>query len=62
LAVFPNSSVEQREKGMIDFNDLARENVHLVKSQLEEAVWRARQQGQEQTGEIGKGKSMELAR
>ena len=56
LAVFPNSSVEQREKGMTDFNDLALENVRLAKRQLEEAVWRARQQGQEQTtGEKGKG-------
>ena len=25
IAVFPNSSVEQREKGMADFNDLALE-------------------------------------
>jgi phage/plasmid primase-like uncharacterized protein len=55
MVVFPNSSVEQREKGMTDFNDLALENARLAKHQLEEAVWRARQQGQEQTGEIGKG-------
>jgi putative DNA primase/helicase len=55
LAVFPNSTAEQREKGLTDFNDLARENARLAKHQLEEAVWNARQQGQEQTGEIGKG-------
>jgi phage/plasmid primase-like uncharacterized protein len=55
LVVFPNSTAEQREKGMTDFNDLALENARLAKRQLEEAVWRARQQGQEQTGEIGKG-------
>jgi phage/plasmid primase-like uncharacterized protein len=34
LAVFPNSSAEQREKGMKDFNDLARENGRLAKSSL----------------------------
>ena len=55
LVVFPNSTAEQREKGMTDFNDLALENARLAKHQLEEAVWRARQQGQDQTGEIGKG-------
>jgi hypothetical protein len=53
--VFPNSTAEQREKGMTDFNDLALENTRLAKQQLEEAVWRARQQGEEQTGELGKG-------
>jgi hypothetical protein len=37
-------------------NLLARlENARLAKQQLEEAVWRARQQGEEQTGELGKG-------
>ena len=55
LVVFPNSTAEQREKGMTDFNDLALENARLAKRQLEEAVSRARQKGQEQTGEIGKG-------
>src|SRR5246127_5313871 len=40
---------------MTDFNDLALENPRLAKRQLEEAVSRARQKGQEQTGEIGKG-------
>jgi hypothetical protein len=54
LVVFPNSTAEQREKGMTDFNDLALENARLAKRQLE-AVSRARQKGQEQTGEIGKG-------
>jgi hypothetical protein len=53
--VFPNSTVEQREKGMTDFNDLALENPRLAKHQLEEAVWRARQQDEEQAGDIGKG-------
>jgi putative DNA primase/helicase len=55
MVVFPNSTAEQREKGMTDFNDLALENAGLTKQQLEEAVWRARQQGEEQTGELGKG-------
>jgi len=55
IAVFPNSTAEQREKGMTDFNDLALENTRLAKQQLEEAVWRARQQGEEQRGEVGKG-------
>ena len=34
VAVFPNSSVQQQKEGMTDFNDLARENVRLAKSQL----------------------------
>jgi antirestriction protein ArdC/phage/plasmid primase-like uncharacterized protein len=55
IAVFPNLTAEQREKGMTDFNDLALENPLLAKQQLEEAVWSVRQQGQEKTGEIGKG-------
>jgi phage/plasmid primase-like uncharacterized protein len=55
MAVFPNSTAEQREKGLTDFNDLARENARLAKHQLEEAVWRARQQGQERTREMEKG-------
>ena len=55
MVVFPNLTAEQREKGLTDFNDLALENARLAKSQLEEAVWCARQQVQEQTGEIGKG-------
>jgi hypothetical protein len=36
---------------MTDFNDLALENARLAKQQLEEAVWRARQRDDEQTGE-----------
>jgi hypothetical protein len=55
MVVFPNSTAEQREKGMTDFNDLALENGRLAKQQLEEAVWRARHKGEEQTGELGKG-------
>ena len=55
VVLFPNLTEEQREKRLTDFNDLALQNARLAKCQLEEAVWRARQQGQEQTGEIGKG-------
>jgi hypothetical protein len=55
MAIFPNLTAEQREKGMTDFNDLAFENEQLAKHQLEEAMWRARQKDEEQTGEIGKG-------
>ena len=47
IAVFPNSTAEQREKGMTDFNDLALKKPRLAKHQLEEAVWQARQQGEE---------------
>jgi putative DNA primase/helicase len=36
VAVFPNLSAEQREKGMTDFNDLALENPQLAEHQLEE--------------------------
>ena len=53
LAVFPNLSAEQREQGFTDFNDLAREDAHLAKRQLEEAVWSVRQQVEQQTVEIG---------
>src|ERR1700736_1669758 len=52
MVVFPNSTAEQREKGMTDFNDLALENGRLAKQQLEEAVWRARHMGDEQTAEL----------
>jgi putative DNA primase/helicase len=55
MVVFPNSTAAQREKGLTDFNDLALENPRLAKHQLEEAVWRARQQNEEQPAEIGKG-------
>jgi Toprim domain len=55
MAIFPNLTAEQREKGMTDFNDLAFENEQLAKHQLEEAMWRARQKDEEQTGEVGKG-------
>ena len=40
---------------MTDFNDLALENGRLAKQRLEEAVWRARHKGDEQTAELGKG-------
>ena len=55
MAVFPNLTAEQREKGLTDFNDLALENPRLAEHQLENAVWRARQRDDEQTKEIGKG-------
>ena len=43
MVVFPNFTVEQREKGLTDFNDLALEHPRLAEHQLEEAVRRARQ-------------------
>ena len=43
MVVFPNLTVEQREKGLTDFNDLALEHPRVAEHQLEEAVWRARQ-------------------
>ena len=55
MVVSPDLTAERREKGLTDFNDLALENARLAKRQLEEAVWRARQRDDEQTGEIGKG-------
>jgi hypothetical protein len=51
MAVFPNLTVEQREKGLTDFNDLALESPLLAKRTLEEAVWQARHPSQELTGE-----------
>ena len=54
MVVFPNSTAEQREKGMTDFNDLALENARLAKQQLEEAVWRARQPGRGTNRRTGK--------
>jgi putative DNA primase/helicase len=55
IVVFPNFTVEQREKGLTDFNDLALEHPRVAEHQLEEAVWRARQRDDEQTDEIGRG-------
>jgi hypothetical protein len=55
MVVFPNPTAAQREKGLTDFNDLALENPRLAKHQLDEAVWRVRQQSEEHTGELGKG-------
>ena len=55
MVVFPNLTVEQREKGLTDFNDLALENPRLAQHQLEDAVWRARQRDNEQTKDIAKG-------
>jgi len=55
MAIFPNLTAEQREKGLTDFNDLALENPRLAEHQLEDAVWRARQRDDEQTKDIGKG-------
>lgn len=43
IVAFPNFSVEQREEGLTDFNDLALEHPRLAEHQLEEAVRRARQ-------------------
>lgn len=43
MVVFPNFTVEQRVKGLTDFNDLALEHPRLAEHQLEEAVRRARQ-------------------
>jgi antirestriction protein ArdC/phage/plasmid primase-like uncharacterized protein len=43
LVVFPNFTVEQREKGLTDFNGLAFEHPRGAGHQLEEAVRRARQ-------------------
>jgi putative DNA primase/helicase len=38
VAIFPNFSAEQREKGFTDFNDLAKENSESVSQQVEEAI------------------------
>ena len=54
MVVFPNFTVEQREKGLTDFNDLALEHPRLAEHQLDDAVWRARQRDDEQTDEIGR--------
>jgi len=43
------------QKGLTDFNDFALENARLAQHQLEDAVWRAHQKSEEQTGDIGKG-------
>lgn len=41
--MFPKLSAEQRAQGLIDFNDLARENLEGVTRQFEEVVQRTRQ-------------------
>jgi putative DNA primase/helicase len=52
FALFPNLTAKEKELGLTDFNDLAIANPRLAKHQLEEALRRARQQGEEQTGQI----------
>jgi hypothetical protein len=55
MAVFPNLTAEQQQKGLSDLNDLALENRRLAEHQLKGAVSRAQHGGEEQTGELGKG-------
>jgi putative DNA primase/helicase len=38
VAIFPNFSAEQREKGFTDFNDLATEDPEQVSQQVEKAI------------------------
>jgi phage/plasmid primase-like uncharacterized protein len=47
MAIFPNLTAEQREKGLTDFNDLVLENPRLAKHQLEEALGHARERSEE---------------
>jgi phage/plasmid primase-like uncharacterized protein len=47
VAVFPELSVEQKEQGMTDFNDLASQNPEIVASQFQEILARTARQGRE---------------
>jgi hypothetical protein len=38
VAIFRNFSAEQRENGLTDFNDLARQNPEVVSRQLDEVL------------------------
>jgi putative DNA primase/helicase len=40
VAIFPQLSVEQKERGMTDFNDLASQNPEIVASQFQEILAR----------------------
>jgi len=56
VAIFPNFSAEQREKGLTDFNDLAAQNPEVVSRQLDEVLQGVREQ------RLAATESVELAR
>jgi phage/plasmid primase-like uncharacterized protein len=50
VAIFPQLSAEQKERGMTDFNDLASQNPEMVESQFQAILARTARQGRE--GEV----------
>ena len=56
IAIFPNFSAEQREKGLTDFNDLAIQSPEVVSRQLDEVLQGVREQ------RLAATQSVELAR
>jgi antirestriction protein ArdC/phage/plasmid primase-like uncharacterized protein len=47
VAIFPQLSAEQKERGMTDFNDLASQNPEIVTAQFQQLLARPTQQGRE---------------
>jgi putative DNA primase/helicase len=56
VAIFPQLSAEQKERGMTDFNDLASQNPEMVESQFQAILARTVRQGRERevSGKIEK--------
>jgi phage/plasmid primase-like uncharacterized protein len=52
LAVFPKLSAEQREQGLTDFNDVARQDPELITRQFEDVIRRGREQSPTQAIEL----------
>ena len=55
VAIFPNFSVEQRAKGLTDFNDLAIQNPEVVSRQLDDVLQGVKEQ------RLAASQSIELA-
>src|SRR5215472_4366961 len=57
VAIFPQLSAEQKERGMTDFNDLASQNAEIVTRQFQEVLACTNRQGmeREKSGRVEKG-------
>ena len=60
VAIFPELSAEQKERGMTDFNDLASQNPEIVAAQFQAILARTARQGRE--GEVSGKMEKEMLR
>jgi phage/plasmid primase-like uncharacterized protein len=60
VAIFPQLSAEQKERGMTDFNDLASQNPEIVAAQFQAILARIARQGRE--GEVSGKMEKEVLR